>query len=102
MAGDTTASPHPALSPEGRGFQVLPSPPRGGEGRVRGWVDLPSPVDLAEDGVDRAHDGDDVGDLVTRDDVRQEGQVRERGAAPLHPVGLGRAVCDEVAADLAA
>src|SRR5882672_3230778 len=108
IAGSTNA-PHPALSPEGRGFHnesldpsVSPSPPRGGEGRVRGWIHSASTVDLAEDGVDRTHDGDDVGDLVARDDVWQEGQVRERGTAPLHAVRLGRAVGDQVAADLAA
>src|SRR5216683_3061548 len=59
-------------------------------------------VDLAEDGVDGAHDGDDVGDLVAWDDVREDGKVGERGPAPLHPVGLGAAVGDEIAADLAA
>src|SRR2546430_17107744 len=59
-------------------------------------------VDLAEHGIDGAHDGDDVGDLVAGDDVREDGQVGERGSAPLHPVGLGAAVGDEIAADLAA
>src|ERR1700674_3250997 len=89
IAAGTNDSPHPALSPDGRGFRgnrvpsVLPSPPRGGEGRVRRWGHSSSSVDFPEDGIDGAHDRDDVGDLVARDDVRQERQVRERGAAPL-------------------
>src|SRR6266513_335097 len=60
------------------------------------------PINLAEDGIHRAHDRDDIRHLVARDDVRQHGEVREGRAAPLHPVGLGAAVADDVAADLAA
>src|SRR5262249_26411660 len=61
-----------------------------------------SPIHLAEYRVHRAHDGDDVGDLVTGNDVRQDREIREGCAAPLHTVGLGPAVADQVAADLAA
>src|SRR5882724_225111 len=67
IAGST--NPHPALSPEGRGFHnesldpsVSPSPYRGEEGRVRGWIHSASTVDLAEDGLGRA-----VGDQVAAD-----------------------------------
>src|SRR5438067_10837827 len=70
-------------------------------GKVAGSVRL-SPVDLAEDGIDGAHDGHDVGHLVTGDDVGQDREVRERGAAPLQAVRLGAAVGDDVAAELPA
>src|SRR5574341_2536677 len=61
-----------------------------------------SPIHLTEHRVDRAHDGDDVGDLVAGNDVREHREVRERRATPLQAVGLGPPVADEVAADLAA
>src|SRR5262245_17644563 len=61
-----------------------------------------SPVDLPEHRVHRAHDRDDVGHLVPRNDVGQHGQVRERCASPLHPVRLRAAVGDQVAPDLTA
>src|SRR5262249_36844376 len=48
----------------------------------------------------RAHDGDDVGDFVAGDDVGQDREIREGRAAPLHAVGLGAAIADDVAADL--
>src|SRR2546429_9906719 len=57
----------------------------------------PLPINLAEDGIHRAHDRDDIRHLVARDDVRQHGEVREGRAAPLHPVWLGAAVADDVA-----
>src|SRR6266536_4475952 len=60
-----------------------------------------SPVDLAEDGIDGAHDGHDVGDLAAGNDVRKNGEVREGRAPPLHPVRFRSAVAHQVAADLA-
>src|SRR6184192_2466128 len=60
-----------------------------------------SPIHLAEDGVHGAHDCHDVRDLVPRNDVRQHGEIRERRTPPLHTVGLGAAVADQVATDLA-
>src|SRR5438067_4660573 len=59
-------------------------------------------VDLAEDGVDGAHDRDDVGDLAARDDVRKDREVRERRAADLHAIRFRSAVAHDVEADLAA
>src|SRR6266478_2761795 len=61
-----------------------------------------SPVDLAEDRVDRAHDRHDVGDLVSGHDVRQHREIRERRASPFQSVRLGPAVAHDVAPDLAA
>src|SRR6266511_1059572 len=60
-----------------------------------------SSVDFAEHGVHRAHDRDDVRNLVAGNDVRQDGKVREGGAPPLHAVWLRAAVAHDVAADLA-
>src|SRR6266404_2503558 len=61
----------------------------------------PSPVDLAEHRVDRPHDRDHVRHLAADENVRQDREIREGGAAPLHPVGLGAAVGDEITAHLA-
>src|SRR5688572_24766423 len=61
-----------------------------------------SSIDLAEDGIDGAHDGHDVRHLVAGHDVRQDREVRERGAAPFHAVRLGAAVGNQVTAHLAA
>src|SRR6266498_52922 len=85
-AGGIRASPpHPTLSPS----------------RGRGNRRKASSVHFSEHGVDGAHDGDDGGDLAADEDVRQDGEVGEGGAAPLHPVGLRAAVGEEVAAHLA-
>src|SRR5215831_7957581 len=65
-------------------------------------LDMKLAGDLAKDGIDGAHDGDHVGNLVTGKDVWENGEVGEGGPAPLHAVGLGAAVGDEIAADLAA
>src|SRR4026207_104486 len=59
-------------------------------------------VDLAEDGIDGAHDRDHVGHPAADQDVREHREVGEGGTAPLHAVGLGPPVGDEVAAHLAA
>src|SRR5215204_888984 len=60
---------------------------------------LRSPIHLAEDGIDRAHDRDDVGDARAGKDVRQHREIRERRAAPLHAIRLVAAVGDQVTAD---
>src|SRR5438094_10514156 len=78
----------------------MPAAPATARARtVRPWR---SSIHLAKDGIDRAHDRDDVGDLVAGNDVRQDREVRERRAAPLHAVRLRGAVADHVAAHLAA
>src|SRR6185295_19116244 len=59
-------------------------------------------VDLAEDGIDRAHDRDHIGHPAADQDVGEHREVGERGAAPFHAVGLGAPVGDEVAAHLPA
>src|SRR5438128_2711268 len=80
-----------------------PASPARTEGGLRemGAGSACSPVDLAEDGIDGAHDGHDVGDLAAGNDVRKNGEVREGRAPPLHPVRFRSAVAHQVAADLA-
>src|SRR4030095_8258292 len=60
-----------------------------------------SPIHLSKHGIDGTHDRDDVGDLMPGNDVRQDRQVRERGAAPLHAIWLRAAVGNHVGANLA-
>ena len=60
-----------------------------------------SPVDVAEDRVDGRDDGDGVGDQPAAQHGRQGLQVGEAGRPDVQPVGLGRPVGDEVAAQLA-
>src|SRR5471032_10423 len=60
-----------------------------------------SPVDLAEDEVEGADDGDHVGDHVAARHLVQSLQMREAGAADLHAVGLVRAVGHDVNPELA-
>src|SRR5258708_6413475 len=55
-----------------------------------------SSIDLPEDDVERADEGDDVGDQVALDEGAEALQVTERGWADAEPVRIGRlAVADD-------
>ena len=70
----------------------------GGHGRVEVAHRSTSPMHR----VDRGDDGHRVGDQPAPQQRRQRLQVDEARAPDVHPVGLGGAVGDEVAAELAA
>src|SRR5512147_512498 len=59
-----------------------------------------SPVDVPEYDVDRADDGDRVGEHVPLGQLVHGREVAERGRAQLHAVGLVGPVGDEVDAEL--
>src|SRR6188474_675160 len=64
-------------------------------------IPVSSPVDLAKHRINRAHDRDDVSHLMARNDMRQHGEIGERGAAPLHSIRFGASIRDQVATDFA-
>src|SRR3954452_15611514 len=59
-----------------------------------------STVDLAHDRVDARDVGDRVRDQAAAHDVREGLQVHEAGPADVHAVRPGRAIADDVAAEL--
>lgn len=61
---------------------------------------IASTVDFAEHDVERADDGDDVGQEVVLADLLQGGEMGKAGRLDLAPVRAGAAVCHQVDAEL--
>jgi hypothetical protein len=60
-----------------------------------------SSIHLSEDDIDAAEDRDHIGDVMAEAKILEDGEVDEAGGTNAVAIGVGRAVADEIEAELA-